>query len=337
MKRLLFICTLVILLCFSIDCNNKGPLDRDILKYGKPQDVGMSEVQLEEAVTLFKTAVDEDRITGVQLLVARRGIVVVHEALGYRDLENQLPMEKDSHVRMASITKTVVASGVLKLQEEGLLDLEDPVSKYIRGFDKGLSSRIKIKHLLMHTAGFDYTYYNFVDDEITYTPNEYYDAPSLSIEAFEIGLMGLQNEPGNQSVYSNFAYTVLGALIEIVSGQKLDEYLQQRFYDPLGMSNTSHKIYGKDPSKLSLNYQKIDGVWELFPPETPPFARSTGGLVTTAWDFAKFCSMFLNDGSYDNQQILHSESVINATSPLVDVPYQYMYPDLMIQNNVMPN
>jgi len=297
----------------------------------------MSEVQLEEAVTLFKTAVDEDRITGVQLLVARRGIVVVHEALGYRDLENQLPMEKDSHVRMASITKTVVASGVLKLQEEGLLDLEDPVSKYIRGFDKGLSSRIKIKHLLMHTAGFDYTYYNFVDDEITYTPNEYYDAPSLSIEAFEIGLMGLQNEPGNQSVYSNFAYTVLGALIEIVSGQKLDEYLQQRFYDPLGMSNTSHKIYGKDPSKLSLNYQKIDGVWELFPPETPPFARSTGGLVTTAWDFAKFCSMFLNDGSYDNQQILHSESVINATSPLVDVPYQYMYPDLMIQNNVMPN
>ena len=291
MKKLLTVIALTILLCLYFGCDSK-PSDKGFLEYGVPQDVGMSDVQLEKAVNLFKIAVEENRITGVQLLVARHGKVVVHEGLGSRDLENHLPMQKNTHVRMTSITKTVVASGVLKLAEEGSLDLEDYVSKYIHGFDKGLSSRIQIKHLLTHTAGFEYTYYNFVNDEITYTANEFYNAPSLSMEAYKIGLKGPRNEPGIESVYSNFAYTVLGALIEIVSGQKLDVFLQQRFYDPLGMNDTSHKIYGKDPSKLSINYQKINGEWEILPPETPPFARSTGGLVTTSWDFAKFCQMF---------------------------------------------
>jgi CubicO group peptidase (beta-lactamase class C family) len=324
MKKFIKVIPIVVMLCLYFSCNNK-PSDRAILEYGKPEDVGMSDIQLEKAVSLFKIAVHENRITGVQLLVARRGKVVVHEGLGYRDLENQLPMQKNTHVRMASITKSVVASGLLKLTEEGLVDLEDYVSKYIHGFDKGLSSRIRIKHLLAHTAGFDYTYYNFVNDEITYTANEFYDAPSLSMEAYKIGLKGPRNEPGIKSVYSNFAYTVLGALIEIVSGQKLDVYLQQKFYDPLGMKDTSHKIYGIDPSKLSINYQKINGEWEIFPPEIPPFARSTGGLITTSWDFAKFCQMYLNEGAYGPQQILNPESVKKATSPLVEDPYQHVY------------
>ena len=335
-KKLFAVSPLIILLCLCfISCSRTQ--DNGLLEYGKPQDVGMSDVQLEKAVSLFKTAVEENRITGVQLLVARHGKVVVHEGIGYRDLQNHLPMEKNSHVRMASITKTVVASGVLKLAEEGLLDLEDPISKYIHGFDKGLSSRIRIKHLLTHTAGFEYTYYNFVDNEVTYTANEFYDAPSLSMEAYKIGLEGPQNEPGKKSIYSNFAYTVLGSLIEIVSGQKLDEFHQQRFYDPLGMNDTSHKIYGKDPSKISINYQKVKGEWEVLPPESPPFARSTGGLVTTSWDFAKFCQMYLNDGVYDNRQILTPESVKKATSPLVEAPYQYMYPEVMIRDEVIPN
>jgi len=326
----------VILLCLCfISCSRTQ--DKGILEYGKPQDVGMSDVQLEKAVDLFKTAVQENRVTGVQLLVARHSKVVVHEGIGYRDLENELPMEKNSHIRMASITKTVVATGVLKLAEEGLLDLEDPVSKYIHGFDKGLSSRIRIKHLLTHTAGFEYTYYNFVNDEVAYTANEFYEAPSLSMEAYKIGLKGPQDEPGVKSVYSNFAYTVLGALIEIVSNQKLEEFLQQRFYEPLGMNDTSHKIYGKDPSKISINYQKVEGEWEILQPESPPFARSTGGMVTTSWDFAKFCQMYLNNGVYDNRQILRPESVKKATSPLVKAPYQYMSPEVIIRDEVIPD
>jgi len=126
MKKSYLIIPLVTLLYFSFDCSHKSSA-KDILQYGTAQDVGMSEEQLEQAVNLFKVAVGEDRVTGVHLLVARHGRVVLHEGLGLRDLENHLPMEKDSHIRMASITKPVVASGVLKLAEEGLLDLEDPI------------------------------------------------------------------------------------------------------------------------------------------------------------------------------------------------------------------
>jgi CubicO group peptidase (beta-lactamase class C family) len=327
---------LILTLCACIICCHK-PIVKSVLEYGAPQDVGMSQAQLDKAVDLFRGAVKEEKVTGVQLLVARHGKVVVHKGLGYRDLENQLPMEKDTHVRMASITKTAVASGVLKLADEGLLDLEDHVSKYIHGFDKGLSSQIKIKHLLTHTAGFEYTYYNYFNDEVTFSSNEFYPAPSLSMEAYKIGVNGPQNEPGVQSVYSNFAYTVLGGLIEIVSGQKLDEFLQERFYSPLGMKDTSHKLYGNDPSKLSVNYQRIDGKWEIFPPENPPFVRSTGGLITTSWDFAKFCLMYLNGGVYDGKKILNPETARMAISPLVEAPYQYMYPEVIVRNNVIPN
>ena len=122
MKRLLKVIPIVIMLCPYFGCGSK-PSDKDILEYGMPHDVEMSDVQLKKAVNLFKIAVQENRITGVQLLIARQGKVVVHEGLGFRDLENHLPMEKNTHIRMASITKTMVASGVLKLAEEGLLDL----------------------------------------------------------------------------------------------------------------------------------------------------------------------------------------------------------------------
>ncbi|MCK4977615.1 MAG: beta-lactamase family protein [Anaerolineales bacterium] len=298
------------------------------LEYGNPQDVGISMTQLERAVDIFKRAVDENRVTGVQLLVARLGRVVIHEAFGLRDLENGLPMEKNTLVRLASNTKTVIATGALILSDDGRLDLEDPVSKYLPGFDKGLSSHIRTKHLLSHTPGFDYTYHNFVG-EVTVSSQEFPDAPSLRVEAIKIGREGPKGEPGTTFQYNNFGYTVLGGLIEEVSGQKVDAFLEQRIYAPLEMGETSHKLYGIDSTRVSTNYLKNGDKWEVLPPETPPFVRSTGGLVTTVWDFAKFCQMFLNGGSYGGKRILSRKMLKTATSPLVQAKYQYVPPDLM--------
>ena len=117
MKKYFTVISLMSMLCLFFSCSS-GTSDKDILRYGNLQDVGMSDAQLEKAVNLYRDAVQANRITGVQILVARHGKVVVHEGLGYRDLEKRLPMEKDSHARMASITKTVVATGVLKLAED---------------------------------------------------------------------------------------------------------------------------------------------------------------------------------------------------------------------------
>ncbi|MFQ5629139.1 MAG: serine hydrolase domain-containing protein [bacterium] len=162
---------------------NALKIDR-VLELGLPEEVGMSRTLLDSAVAIFGQAVDENKVSGVQLLVARRGKVIIHTALGYRDMERQLPMEKNTLIRMASNTKTVVATGILILAEEGRLDLNEPVSRYVRGFDTGLSRQILIKHLLTHTPGFTNQFDNYVGD-ITYSSNEYEDVPSLGMEALK--------------------------------------------------------------------------------------------------------------------------------------------------------
>jgi len=129
----------------------------------------------------------------------------------------------------------------------------------------------------------------------------------------------------------------LGALIEVVSGQKIEKFLQKRIYNPLEMTETSHQLYGIDSERVSTNYQRVKDKWEVFPPESPPFVRSTGGLVTTAWDYAKFCQMFLNRGNYGGKQILSRDMVKTATSPNVKTQYQYIPPNLIQSLGLVPS
>lgn len=95
--------------------------------------------------------------------------------------------------------------------------------------------------------------------------------------------------------------------MESVSGQTIDAFLSERIYKPLAMNNTSHNLYGVDSSRVSLSYLKSGNQWKVIPPEAPPFVRSTGGLVTTTWDFAVFCQMFINGGIYNGTRILSQE------------------------------
>jgi len=186
-----------------------------------PEEAGFSSRALAAALDTIRQAVDEGRITGVQVLVARDGKVVAHEAMGFRDLDRHLPMEKNSLLRMASTTKTFVATGILLLAQDGLLEITDPVSAYLPGFSEGLSARITVRDLLRHTAGFAYTYTNYVGD-VTMACDEFPDAPSMIVEAIKIGREGPEVEPGTRCQYTNWAYTVLGGLLEQVSGQKRD-------------------------------------------------------------------------------------------------------------------
>lgn len=296
------------------------------LVLASPEEAGFSSSALAAAIDTIRRAVDEGRLTGVQVLVARDGKVVAHEAMGFRDLDQRLPMEKSSLLRMASTTKTFVATGILLLVQDGLLDISSPVSEYLPGFADGLSANITVQDLLRHTAGFAYTYTNYVGD-ITMASDEFPDAPSMIVEAIKIGREGPEVEPCTRCQYTNWAYTVLGGLLDQVSGKKLDFFLSERLYQPLGMTDTSHELFGVDSSRVSLSYQMVDGAWEIIPPETPPFARGTGGLVTTAWDYAKFAQLFLDSGSINGQSILSPEWVKEATSVQVECPFLYIGPD----------
>jgi len=291
------------------------------LTTGVPADVGMSEAILKEGVRLFEEAVAQDALRGVVLLVARNGKIVLHEAIGWRDKAKGLRMEKDTMCRMASNTKPVVATGINILAEDRKLSYNDNVRKHIPSFDNYRSGFIKIHHLLTHTSGFRIASI-FYSPLIQKSP-EHPDAPNLLLEVDRFGETGATEFPGTSYSYSNAGFNTLGGLIEIVSGQPMEVFLKERIYTPLGMVDTyNHEVAEKLDGKLnrmSVVYRRRQNEWtEGWKPGDPPqypFVRASGGLISTARDYAIFCQMFLNGGIYDGERIIREETVKTMTSP----------------------
>jgi CubicO group peptidase (beta-lactamase class C family) len=292
-----------------------------VLSSGTPEEAGMSAAMLKESVRFFKEAVERDDLRGVVLLVARNGKIVLHEAIGWRNKDKKVPMEKDTMFRMASNTKPIIATAVSILVEEKKLSYNDNVRKYIPSFDNYRSGYIKIHHLLTHTSGFRIR-------PIFYSPliqksAEHPDAPNLQLEVARFGETGADEIPGTTYSYSNAGFNTLGALIKIVSKQPLEVFVSERIYKTLGMKDSYHhevaeKLDGK-LKRMSVVYGRKKDKWvpAWTPGDSPqyPFIRASGGMISTAIDYAVFCQMFLNEGIYDGKRILKEETVKLMTSP----------------------
>jgi len=292
------------------------------LTTGTPDEVGMSSAILDAGVQLYRQAIDAGDLVGAVLLVAKDGKIVLHEALGWRHKGRDLPMEKNTMFRMASNTKPPVATAISMLVEEGALDYDDPVRKHIPSFDNYRAGFIQIKHLLSHTSGFRINTL-FLDPYMEPTP-EHPDAPTLQMEAARFGGVGAEVLPGTSYSYSNPGFNTLGALVEIASGQPMEEFLDDRIYTPLGMDDSYHhevaeKLDGKLDRMGAVYYSQQDGEWipGWEPGDTPqvPFIRASGGMISTAVDYAVFCQMYLNGGEYDGVRIISEETVETMTGP----------------------
>ncbi|MBI4540514.1 MAG: beta-lactamase family protein [Gemmatimonadetes bacterium] len=300
------------------------------LSYGKPADVGMSAAVLDGAVGLYREAVERGDVVGAVLLVARRGKVVLHEAVGWRNKQEKLPMEKNTMFRMASNTKPVIATAVSILVERGKLRYSDNVRQYIPSFDNYRSGFIQVQHLLSHTSGFRIN--PIFLQPLMQSSAEHADAPNLRLEVDRFGELGASVLPGTSYSYSNPGFNTLGAVIEIAAGKNLEAFLKEEIYRPLGMSDSynhevAEKLDGKLPRMSAVYYEKKNGDWvpgwKPGDPPQYPFVRASGGLISTAWDYAIFCQMFLNAGVYNGVRILKPESVKLMTSPhtdAIDVP-----------------
>src|SRR5881296_762304 len=210
-----------------------------VLEYGLPASAGMDSRKLEQAVKLYRDAVEKDELRGAVLLVARHGRVVLYEAIGWKHRGYRLPMEKDTLFRMASNTKPVVATATLILVEEGKLALQDRVSKYFDSFNNWKSRDITIFHLLTHTSGFRIQPILYPFDEKT--------TPSLRLAADRFGKEGPEVEPGSSYSYSNAGFNTVGAVLERLGGMDLEKLLKTRIYDRLSMKDT---LNHEDPAKL---------------------------------------------------------------------------------------
>lgn len=276
---------------------------------GSSPDSGMDMAAIDSAADLFRVAVEADELRGAVIMVTRRGQVVLSEAYGWRDMEAGLPMEQTTLFRMASNTKAIVATAALMLADEGRLSLQDPVGRFIPEFDEGELAAITIHHLLTHTSGLPRS-------PIFIRPVD--PGSSLREEAGRFGReLALVREPGTGYGYSNVGYNVLGGVIEAVSEQPLENFLRERIYLPLGMADSNNHESSADHARMSKVYRGGAGSWAAgwSPGDEPdyPIVRASGGLISTAGDYARFLQGWLDGGRVGDVRLISEESVGAAT------------------------
>jgi CubicO group peptidase (beta-lactamase class C family) len=221
----------------------------------KSEAVGLSSTRLEKIASMVQGSVDQGEIAGAVTLVARHGQVVWLRANGQQDREHAKPMRTDSIFRICSMTKPIVSLGVMMLYEEGRFQLDDPISKYIPEFSDPkvlvtpkegkpytipAEHPITIRNLLTHTSGLGYnwdpalgSFYKEANIASGLLPFE----GTIGESVRRLARLPLLFNPGERWNYG-LNIDVLGYLIEVVSGRPLDQFLKQRIFEPLGMSDT---------------------------------------------------------------------------------------------------
>ena len=299
----------------------------------KPEDAGFSSERLRIIEPLIKSHIASRDLSGAVTLVARRGRVVQFEAFGSTDFDAHRPMRTDTLFRLASMTKPMTAVAVLMLMEEGKLILSDPVSKFIPEFKnpkvavwnlpndpRGAGVRlitadreVTLQHILTHTAGLAVGTEGPAGE--SYRQANLSARISLGEFSKRVGALPLNFQPGTQWEYtSTVGFSVLGRVVELVSGMNLDQFFRQRMFDPLGMSNTFFNVPQNRLSDVATVYAlTAEGPVKQNPPAPLPagveFYSGSGGLTGTAEDYLQFCQMLLNGGEWHGARLLSRKSV----------------------------
>lgn len=301
----------------------------------EPEAVGMSSERLARIDRHFQRYIDDGRLPGWQIVVARHGKIVHHSLSGKRDMAGGAPVEADTIWRIFSMTKPITAVLALQLWEEGAFELNDPVAKFIPAFKDTRVWRagsvtnpvtdpqtevMKLWQLFAHTAGLTYgfMYAHPVDELYRRAGFEWGVPQGQDLEAVCDTLAGLPllYQPGREWAYS-MGLDVLGRVLEVVSGQPLDVLLRERLLDPLGMSETDWYVPETKHSRLANLYGAhpvdrtaipLDGMGEGAK-HKPLFLGGGGGLVSTAHDYQRFVQMLANGGELDGVRILSPRTV----------------------------
>jgi CubicO group peptidase (beta-lactamase class C family) len=293
----------------------------DPLPRAGPEAVGLSTPTLQAATGLLETAVAERRIAGAVAGVARRGRLAYLEAVGQRDIAGRAPMTEDSLFRIYSMTKPVTAVAVMMLFEEGRFALGDPVSKYLPEFRDVVVAEtsggvrppiraITIEDLLLHTSGLSHRTSALYQGAQVRSRRD-----TLPQFVRKIVRTPLMEDPGTRYRYSE-SPTVLGRLVEVWAGRAFDEFLVERVFKPLRMSDTGFWVEpGRRPRLTTVYALEGRGLLRPFEIEELPFTERPAllegavGLVSTVPDFMRFSQMLLARGTLDGARLLRPDTV----------------------------
>jgi CubicO group peptidase (beta-lactamase class C family) len=303
-----------------------------------PAELGFDSTRLERVTRTFQGYVDAGELPGAVVLIARHDNVAYLKTFGYQDREAKTAMTPDSIFRIASMTKPIVSVGAMMLVEEGKLDIAAPVSQYLPEFKDvqvGIEKReestgktelvlepqkrpMTVQDLMRHTAGLVYAP-PIGEGPV---PSAYRDADvanrdeTLSQMVTKLSKLPLAHQPGEVWEYS-MAIDVLGRVIEVVSGEDLDRFVEEHITKPLGMDSTG--FYVKETERNRIAQPDKDPVTgqrpPLFDPATKPKRFSGGGgMVSTAGDYLRLCEMLMHGGALGETHVLAPSTVSLMTS-----------------------
>ena len=299
------------------------------------KELGLDAERLARIDRHFARYVDDGRLPGWLILVSRVGEIVHLSTYGQRDREAGAPVERDTLFRIFSMTKPITSVAALMLYEEGAFELKTPVSSFIPAFADVRVYRsgsaltpvtepavepVRIWHLLTHTAGLTYGFHHAhpVDAMYRAAGFEWGSPEGLNLAdcCDRWAHLPLLFQPGREWNYS-VATDVLGRVVEVVSGQSLDEFLADRILGPLGMTETRFSVPAEDANRLAALYVPEPGngtavrhdAMGAIALKEPRFLSGGGGLVSTAHDYHRFTQMLLHEGQLDGVRLLGTRTV----------------------------
>jgi CubicO group peptidase (beta-lactamase class C family) len=306
-----------------------------------PAEVGLDGERLQRLDRRLARWVDEGRLPGFLVTVARHGRLVHVGRAGARDLESGAPVEDDTRWRIFSMTKPVTSVAAMMLYEEGGFQLGDPIAQWLPEFADtpvyvaGSSNKpvlepqtepIRVWHLLTHTSGLTYGFHHTHPVDALYRANGFEWGSPAGLDTAEVvrrfAALPLVFQPGSEWNYG-VSTDVLGRLVEVISGQTLDEFFAERIFRPLGMTATSFGLEpGDDPASLARLYAAVPGADGSATPglapidamgahflKKPPYLSGGGGLVSTAGDYLRFMEVLRAGGAYDGGRLLGPRTI----------------------------
>jgi CubicO group peptidase (beta-lactamase class C family) len=306
-----------------------------------PAEVGIDAARLDRLDRRLARWVDDGQLPGFLVTVARHGRLVHVGRYGQRDVENDLPVTDDTRWRIFSMTKPVTSVAAMMLYEEGAFQLSDPIARWLpefadtRVYVAGSALKpvtvpqvepIRVHHLLTHMSGLTYGFHHTHAVDAMYRAMGHEWGTPPGADSAEVcrqwATMPLVFQPGTDWNYG-VSTDVLGRLVEVISGQPLDEFFEQRIFAPLGMTDTSFGLRaGDDVESLARLYLAAPGrpggpssgmtfneAFDAAAHAKPAFLSGGGGLVSTAADYLRFVDLLRRGGSYDGGRLLGSRTI----------------------------
>ncbi len=297
----------------------------------KAERQGFSTERLQRITEVTQEYVDEGKLAGVITMVARNGKIVHFEAVGQRGAEDSTPLQKDDLFRIYSMTKPITAAAAMQLYEQGKFALSDPVSKFVPelknlkvlnadGEQVPAAREMNMRQLLTHTAGLSYGF-NPKGDPVDqyYVDAKLWAAKDLDDFAVKLAQIPLKFNPGDQWHYS-VAVDVTGLVVQRISGQPFDEYLEEHIFTPLGMEDTFFEVpedkldrflpnHYIDPKTRGLAQIPEGGTDAMQDYKKVTLFSGGGGLVSSTMDYMKFAEAMRNGGELNGVRILSPKTV----------------------------